>query len=374
LTVLYEPLCWGGEHAPFNAALLATVASAYPGQSVEFHGEASHLEAVRQLLPPREAGTIQWVPLAIAPRKLRGRERFRFDHRVSTEVLRATRQNAVRRLVACSTTDTALLSLKLGLLLCPQLRVAVVHHSGLVTLMASRSTRFLLRYGNRHLRHVVLGSGIRAQIEAMDKALAPDVVAMPHPYLFGTETAGPWPDGEPVRFGFLGLASAVKGYDRFCELALYVGRGAHRFELIGRLGPEYAQQSPPGAEWVEHTTQGNGPLPRNCYEDRVRALTYTIFPYDAAEYSLVSSGAILDAFSFLKPCIALRVPVFEDYFRAMGDIGYLCEDPGEMQRVVRALACNSPGARYLRQRQNLERGRRMFHPEQVARQLQQALG
>jgi hypothetical protein len=54
----------------------------------------------------------------------------------------------------------------------------------------------------------------------------------------------------------------------------------------------------------------------------------------------------------------------------MGDIGYLCEHEDELLEVVTSLARSPPRDRYNAQCRNIQAGRTMFGPEQVARDLQ----
>ena len=105
--------------------------------------------------------------------------------------------------------------------------------------------------------------------------------------------------------------------------------------------------------------------PGRRYEQRVAALTYAVLPY-RPHHALASSGAILDAFAHAKPCIALRTPLFEEYFAAMGDIGYLCDDEEEMTDCINQIVVCGPDARYEAQRRNIVAGRDMFSSQDAS--------
>ncbi len=381
MTILYEPVCHGAEHAPFNAAMLTTVLEAFPHQKVSFFSEPGHAAAVRELVDRATARNISWRSVAIAPRSCRDpRARLPFEWRVVSEVLRTLNGPEIPQVVACAVTHAGLAALQCQLLArARSATVAVVHHSGLASTLGSRSTQALLRWtaGGR-LRHVVLGDSIHRAVADRLPASC-DMRSMRHPYLFPETTASPWPAGEPLRFGFLGLASVDKGFDRFSRLANRVSRqgdhraGRLRFELVGRLDAEIrASLTTLDPYGVVEIGSDSTPMPREEYEQSVGRLTYAVLPY-RQDHALASSGAILDAFAQAKPCIALRTPLFEEYFSAMGDIGYLCQDEQEMTDVVSRLAADGPGARYASQRRNIINRREIFSPNLVAAELRRVL-
>ena len=379
MTIAYEPVCHGAEHAPFNAALLATALEAFPGQELAFLAEQSHAAYVRAMLDRATVSAVRWSPIVIAPRSCRrASERFRDEWRVVSEVLNQAAVTGSGRIVACAVTHVGLAALECQLV--PRARrakVAVMHHSGLASTLGSRSTQALLRWtaGGR-LRHVVLGKCIR-QAVLHHQRRADGVYSLRHPYLFPDVVLAAWPADEPVRFGFLGLATVEKGFDRFCHLASLVSTrwsdpGVRpRFELIGRLvSPAELQALDP--EGLVEVGSANGPMPRERYEERVGAITYAVLPY-GPHHALASSGAILDAFAHAKPCIALRTPLFEEYFSSMGDIGYLCDNEEELVDVVNRLASSRPGERYVAQRRNIMDRRGIFSPRNVASELRRVL-
>ena len=380
MTTLYEPVCHGPEHAPFNAALIATVIEAFPGQAVTFCGEASHVAAVRWILSDAGAG-VRWMPIVIAPRVCEStRVRFGYEWRTVARVLDEVHRAGSTLLIACACTTPGLAALKLQLAFSRRReRAVVIHHSAIASMIASRSTRALIAYGNGdRIRHVVLGETIRRAIAERCPELERCVFSMRHPYLFPAATPSTRLLTDGVRFGFLGLASQDKGFDAFCRLAARVtgerrnGNDTH-FELVGRLAAEYRDALPEGGSEVDIVERG-APLPRETYEQRVDALTYAVLPYARAHYALTSSGAILDAFVHIKPCIVLRNPLFEEYFAAMGDIGYLCSNEEEMFDVVRAIGVHMPTERYADQCRNIFRGRRIFSPPRVAEELRSIVG
>jgi hypothetical protein len=199
------------------------------------------------------------------------------------------------------------------------------------------------------------------------------LIGIPHPYIFGVSRVSIWPQAEVPSFGFLGLASLAKGFDVFQTLAeaISIPMGSRaKFRLVGH----FSRECPGPGKFVESLTRTNSAhLERTSYENAVEQLTYCVLPYDSNEYGLISSGAILDAFTYAKPCIALRNPLFQEYFEAMGDIGYLCDSRDEMRELIASLISSPPRERYRQQSENILAGRHIFEPDCVARQLGESL-
>ena len=382
MTVLYEPVCTGQEHAPVNAALLATAQAAYPHEQTIFMAEAAHITAVREHLVPASPGSVEWIPTEIAPRRCRDwRTRFPIEWRVCGTALEAARRTACRRMIACGTTEIGLVALKLRLQLQPRSpRTALVFHTALSAFVGGRRGRALLSYGNpRSLRFLVLGDHIRSGLLRLLPKLDARVRCLPHPYLFRDGPA-PRSDFADLTFGFLGLGSKAKGFPIFGRLAEDVVRSQHepagkvRFELVGRVAEECAEYVTPGHRtYVSGTFDAREQWPRALYDERAGGITYAVFPYDRSEYQFIASGAILDAFAHGIPLIALRAEIFANYFRCMGDIGYLCEDYAELLYTVRSLIADFPVERYELQRKAILDGRALFEPKTLGHVLRQAL-
>jgi len=82
---------------------------------------------------------------------------------------------------------------------------------------------------------------------------------------------------------------------------------------------------------------------------------------------------MFDAFSHLKPILALKSPFITGYFEKMGNIGYLCDNFAEMKRLVLRLLDHPPVAEYAEQRQALLRGRELLRIPVLAAALRKQL-
>src|SRR4051812_30524250 len=109
-----EPLCRGLEHASFNAALLTTVASAFPRSPLTVYGEESHLAAVRdalQLARPQIVGRVRdWISMEVPARKIKGLARFSATRRLFASLDRLLIERLPAAIVV-STVDISVLAL-----------------------------------------------------------------------------------------------------------------------------------------------------------------------------------------------------------------------------------------------------------------------
>ena len=78
---------------------------------------------------------------------------------------------------------------------------------------------------------------------------------------------------------------------------------------------------------------------------------------------------MLDAFSHLKPIIALKTPLSEYYFNKMGDIGYLCQSYNDAIGAVMEILETRPLDRYHAQQENILKKRDQFSPAGIAPKL-----
>ncbi len=374
MPVLYNSLCWGSSHAPFDAALLVAARLAFPDEPAACIGTDDHLAEVARLLPPDQGRDVAWLPATIPTRhEKRTGPRLRAEWRLMGMALGEARRGGARTVIAAAGSPVMFLAAA-RLAIGPRrgVRVALVHHGALPGMLTSRRLRGYLLVADRcGARQVVLGDSIRRNLVARGPALR-HLAAVHHPYLFGD--VAPSTLGGPVRFGFLGMASRDKGFEAFCRIAdaMHDTAGA-RFELIGAPAREFAAQLPPGAGKVAGTGDARH-LTRDEYERRVAAVHYAVMPYRADHYRLVGSGSVLDALAFGKPIIALRNDLLTAVFDELGDVGLLVDDLDALHDAIAGVVREPPVERYRRQSEALLRGRDRFAPGAVAAELRAALG
>jgi glycosyltransferase involved in cell wall biosynthesis len=100
---------------------------------------------------------------------------------------------------------------------------------------------------------------------------------------------------------------------------------------------------------LARTIRGYGDLNGLEFLARLGGLHYVLLPYRRGYYDLSASGGLIDALTWLKPVIATRVPLTEQYLGEYGDIGLLCEDAAGLGAAVDAVLAAPDAARYDRQ-------------------------
>jgi len=383
LICFVEPQCQGFEHAHFNAALMATVLRAYPEAQAAFLGEREHLEWVRRMLERFDSPAlrrIEWRESAIPLREMEGWPRFREEWGAVRATLRYVAERQPRLLVWTSVTSTGLLALKLQLYLRrPGFPMLAVIHSILATIVNRLPRRpwqrlLCLRQVLQlphpaSLRYIALGDSIHRSLTEAQPVLAPQFEVLDHPYFH--EDRPPYTPSESdqprlLRFGYFG--ASPKGFGVFARLAQEILEQETQVEfvLVGFLWGPDARSEYPGV-----TGLSDKPLTPEEYRQRAASLTYAIGTADPTHYRLVASASFLDALSYGKPGVYLRNAFVEDYFRKMGDIGYLCDSPEEMRATILSLIREFPLERYRKQRDNIRRGRERFAPQLLAQQLRE---
>lgn len=143
-----------------------------------------------------------------------------------------------------------------------------------------------------------------------------------------------------IRIGHIGSAGVRKNVHLFYELAFIlkdrINNGSLVLSNVGVLENTIAPYlNPLIINFVGD--QINQPLSREKYDDEISNLHYSIFFYGKNDFILRSSAAFFDAIYYEKPIIALRNTFFEDVFNREGDIGYLCDDIGQMEVLIKDL-------------------------------------
>lgn len=355
-----EPVSCAAEHAPFNASLLELLGYGLPGAALVFIGEHEHVREVKALVEPGNDQHIRYRARPIAPRKGDMKQRIGKDYCLLRYALGGLGQEDL--LLVSATTPSVLFAL---ILACwrsrSKVRVQAVMHGNLVDIAGWRSRgirRFLdlrsaMSAGMRHgIQFIVLEEGIRQEATKVWPGLGEGLAMVEHPYPGHPTVSMPASDSVPG-IGFLGMAVAVKGFDRFVAIAAEVGErmpGAVAFDAIGPL--PFEKQARLEAErgnegWpMLRRAPAHGWLDRDEYGSALRALHYVCLPYEPTHYRFSASGVLLDAIRFNKPVIALRNATLSNLFERYGDIGFLCESPDEMKATVLAMAQGFDMERY----------------------------
>jgi hypothetical protein len=298
------------------------------------------------------------------------------DFRFCRNVFHLAHKNHAKTIIFCSVTTPGLISIKALLRRYTDVVCLVIPHNILQDVTKAQPLlphrrflefRFWISFGNTHrLRYVILGQHIEERLKQYVPRVSSYVSSIDLPYFFSDDVSPePFAD-ETIRFGSYGIGQLGKGTDIFFSLAEEVksAKTTYKptFTLIGHIDKSM--------KYVPHRSviipSPDVPLDQEAYEKYGRCIDYDLFLYRTSAYELRTSAATLDAFSFLKPIIALKSPLSEYYFKKMGDIGYLCENRSAVKDTILDILETKPIDRYRQQQANILTQRVQFSPACVS--------
>lgn len=366
-----------GGHVPFNAGLLVIVRTAFPDEEVFFFGARMHIEELKKQTGLLLAESISWVEILPPDRSVGYFGRLFCEVKIIRHLLRTFPQGARGHFLFTAHYTSTVMALKLAKLYQFQdMHVQVILHGGLSTIVGRRYRRPIRRlqdmktaltlFGNRNIQYLVLEEFIRDVLVKNLLCLAGKVEALDHPLPPNEEGVNTNGLGMPIYFGFLGLASASKGFPLFVQLAKEITakyQDQAEFHAIGRFA---RTRTPTLGINALATRPGVDRLSRVDFIEGLKKLHFVVFPHAEGRYTLSASGTMLDALAWEKPLIARRIPLFENMFRMHGDIGYLFHDDTELKQIVEHIVQRADKSQYNRQVCNLRRARSSRTPTALA--------
>ena len=348
-----EPTWTGTIHAPGNTTLLDIARMAFPGQQMHVFAESGHLEEVRSLLGAPSSPPVQFHPIALTPS-------YRHKpHIVSAS--RLWRELAIIRkalalvpagedclLILLSATSTSIVAANLlARLRRGKTFIQTQLHGNLNEITAWRHgdplrraldlKSVLSRNYHGRMRYLVLEEYIRAALATLSPATAGVTDVLPHPLALQGHVQPEIALELPLRVGLVGVGSEEKGMGAFLRIAKQLKQ-----ELGPRICFHHIGTLAPGTDMALYSLLEEPPaekqLTRQEFLARINRLHYFVFPFQQTYYGLSASGTFLDAVAALKPVIATRVPLTEQFFREFGPIGHLCENESEMMSTIRDIA------------------------------------
>jgi hypothetical protein len=360
-------------HAAFNAALLHAVALAYPETPISFRAFPNHTRAVRDILDqhaPELPQRIEWRTLPIASSNSLI-ARWRQSSRAIREIL-ASRE----RVLFCSISRMQLLQLKRQLRSHgqhPQMRAVL--HGDLEQIDAPPQDRFPMSLFPLHrvllsqhppaLRYILLSQSIRAKIPQPFRQVFATAGVIDHPYHFRPVHPSP---PKPLTFGIFG--NTGEGFQlETVARAVRQANPSLRFRLVGFLvDKESVDRLQPFVEDV-----GYKPISREIFIDRAEDITHALWLAPLDHSGMRASGTFFDALSFAKPLVYTANPYIDAYFEMEPGIGIRCETLEDVSNAILNLAATSTPETYAEGRAAMERLRRRFTPEELAKTLPASL-
>lgn len=378
VAISYEPVCVGGVHAPFIAGMIEALLATH--DRVFFIGDPSQIDAVAKLITPQVSGRIYWDACAVAPlSEYRFWPRLPEECRILNRVVRLARENNACTILATGFTRPGLTVAKLASrFVLPHTNFGVIAHMLLSTLSESRRDRCLVKFGNpKRFKILVLGQSTLIAARRAFRGADGLFSCVTHPYpMADAPSCGAVLEGGPLVFGFPGLAAEGKGFPTFLNIAEKLHGPNARFVVVGRV-----LDDSPSRERAERLvaagalsvlSMGSEQVPSATFRRELQLVHYLVYPYSADAYALVRSGAAIDALWAARPLIASHIPMFEDLFSRIGDVGYLCDSESEFISTIQRLIAAPPTVEYERQSSNLVAGRHLFSARAVGAEITEA--
>ena len=369
-------------HAPFNACFTELLNDVFPDQKIKFFADHNYITNLRNNYPSLEEAGIEFSPIATAPLGSPPLTHLIKDGRALESILRSLREPCLLVLLH---TSGEMIRLAQGLvaLRCAagqRLDVLFILHGNVHQAFMWRSKNPLHRWldlrsgldsvAEGHISFLALEDVVKSELERRLPHFRGTLDALPHPVV--EEEARQLVKGSlsapPTRFGMLGVATLAKGADLFAGIAARVTAtlpGSAKFSLLGPIRPEVGTLD---GRSVDYPADGRA-MERTDYLSALAELDYAVFPFRAEYYALAASGTLIDAVTARKPIITLNLPMFQAFFEAHGDVGYLCADIAEMESVIVRLSASPEPERWRDQSRRMEAALTARLPKALVKQM-----
>jgi glycosyltransferase involved in cell wall biosynthesis len=381
MILIFEMTWTGTVHAPVNCGVIQFVARAWPEQHVRVHADPTHLAELQRDPALTALPNIAFVPIEVSQR-YRGRThmvsfpRFWREFRTIRTALGKVPRKAGCLVLLTSTTATGTFAAAYAASLSGRrMGIQIGLHGNLSDatgwrprnpLVRAFDTRSALQARFRApVRFLVLEPAIRTALQSTLPAAAARTDVVRHPINAAEiSTSDPPVPSPPIRIGFVGLGSEAKGFPTFLDIAARVkARHGDRVAFVhvgivqaGKTAGCDVLEDPPAHEH----------LSRAEFARRLAALHYVFLPFRRGYYDFSASGALIDAVTWLKPIITMRVPLSEQFFAESGEIGFICEDEAGMEAAVEGVLTEVNPERYARQIDALRGAREARRTEVLA--------
>ena len=380
-----EPIAWGMEHVPFNAALLRTICLAFPNDKVSFYAEKDHAKFVQEQLGEELVAAIVWRELALPARHSKFFSRLSSDFRIVKFLLKKLESDPKKDVLVVTGNASILWALKYYTRsVHKNKKIQVVIHGNFSTLtriprreilnplyyVGSLKTALKLP-GYQRLQHIVLEEPVRNKVLESLPFLKNHIYVLDHPIPVDKdhEINEAIVDSKmdlPIEFGYLGRATKQKGFFRYLEAAAEISKkfpGQTKFHYIGRV-PEKLRQRDISKMANLTEIPNKERMSRNEYVNRLKSLHFVCLFYDKY-YEFCASGVLMDSIAWGKPIIATQLPVFKTIQQRFGDIGYLCSK-NEFSETISSIIQINDSDRYKRQILNMSHVKASRTPETLA--------
>lgn len=183
---------------------------------------------------------------------------------------------------------------------------------------------------------IVLEQHIKTNLIKLLPHLSNSIECLAHPTYYQDKPDAPARGNtNKLSFGYFGTATLDKGFDHFLEIASNNHTQADFKAITTDIKNIYKHN------YANKTKLAMGPFKKPLsYDDFYQTLTgcdFVILPFRYDYYQFAASGVMIDCMNMLIPMITLKNEYTENLFKQHGQIGYLCDDLEEMDRLIKQL-------------------------------------
>jgi len=388
-----DPLWTGVKHVGFDSAFLVVLKGCFPGDTIHFFAESSHLNDVRKIIG-EENNDIILNSIYLPFQNKKFKIPLLYGVSLIQSVFAMVRYSKKGLLVFSGMNPFVLLALHLLNIFLGR-KFLVVAHGELSFLNKRVSDRLNLHYrmeaaafraawrrsvASRGIYFIVLGEFIYRSLLAYvtENSKTDKIIVMEHPYVFrDLALIDQERTSRKLNLAIVGLATRSKNADKIVGLWTLLKAksltGLVNLSIIGKVS-DFKQDLTDTD--IKHYSHGAF-IEQDAYDRLIDEQDYILFFYPNDSYMLTASGAFLDCLLHRKPIIAIRNDFFGYYMDKVGEFGYLADDVKGMAEFILELVLNHNKSemieRRIEQQHAINRLRSYFSPEQVARSLSMEL-
>ena len=343
MIIVYEPECRGFAHEQVNAAIIKSLLEIY--SSVVFFADKDHADSVISIINSKNiTQKLTVIETSIPKRGSIFLKQLFLHNRIIKSIYSYAIKNDIKDIIYLSVNEVNLITFKLFARIYRKINVQIFVH-GILEALTSNSINifdykvlfklFFKLKRPANLNYTVFSPHIIENIEKNYKSLADQISSVYHPYIYKereiNSELNPLDNKHlETKFAVIGAFHMFKGADNIIEIANKIATKncSAKIDVIGYNQLE--EICPPNIISQNSSRR----LTTKEMHDLSEKTDYFIFAYPENMYNYMASGALFDAFYYSKPIIALKHPMFEYYFKKLGNIGYLCDNLDDMENRI----------------------------------------
>lgn len=322
MIIFAELFMTGAQHAAFNAAMLQVLAKTFSDEKISVFVEKKHYQ---QLVAKEQSiSRMKYRAIHVVPNKsgspIKWLIKFINEFALIVKILWIARKRSIKLVYFAflSPLGQYLVSQYARYLGSKNQQLLITLHGLDILLTDEKQKRIdgfyakllkrAFRLSSTHKRYMVLEERVANYLVQQQYLSPAEIIQVSHPYSF--PASKPHRTDSPLIFAHLGVARLAKHSQLFFELANHcaaaVREGRVIFQIIGPVLPELKAHVNPFVQYNDQETF----LSHEAYQQQCLEAHYAVFFYDQYNYSLTSSGAVMDAIAYRLPMLALTNPVF----------------------------------------------------------------